>query len=207
MGLGFLRIMRSWPRLRRRTARSRLTSLYGGVFLLSGVALVATTYVLFERATSFRTPSIPQIPHDPAIKNLALPALLTQRLPTQVKVLYQMVTRAKGTSVPTSGQGSLPIQRVHMLTADQQALTHDQHQLARTVHQLAQSVHQLAQAGTVQAAQRATDSHQLLVNSGVALAIVAVLAFLAGWLIAGRMLRAHPDHYPHGPADLLHQLE
>lgn len=76
-----------------------------------------------------------------------------------------------------------------MLTADQQALTHDQHQLARTVHQLAQSVHQLAQAGTVQAAQRATDSHQLLVNSGVALAIVAVLAFLAGWLIAGRMLR------------------
>ena len=57
------------------------------------------------------------------------------------------------------------------------------------MHQLAQSVHQLAQAGTVQAAQRATDSHQLLVNSGIALAIVAVLALLAGWLVAGRMLR------------------
>jgi signal transduction histidine kinase len=50
-------------------------------------------------------------------------------------------------------------------------------------------VHQLAQTGTVQAAQRATDAHQLLVNSGIALAIVAVLALLAGWLVAGRMLR------------------
>jgi signal transduction histidine kinase len=56
-------------------------------------------------------------------------------------------------------------------------------------HQLAQSVHQLAQAGPVQAAQRAADSHQLLVNSGIALAIAAVLALLAGWLVAGRMLR------------------
>jgi signal transduction histidine kinase len=50
-------------------------------------------------------------------------------------------------------------------------------------------VHQLAQAGTVQAAQRAADAHQLLANSGIALAIVAVLALLAGWLVAGRMLR------------------
>ena len=57
------------------------------------------------------------------------------------------------------------------------------------MHQLAQSVHQLAQAGTVQAAQRAVDSHQLVVNSGIALAVVAVLALLAGWLVAGRMLR------------------
>jgi signal transduction histidine kinase len=50
-------------------------------------------------------------------------------------------------------------------------------------------VHQVAQAGSVQAAQRAADSHQLLVNSGIALAIVAVLALLAGWFVAGRMLR------------------
>ncbi len=47
----------------------------------------------------------------------------------------------------------------------------------------------MSQAGSVQAAQRAADSHQLLVNSGIALAIVAVLALLAGWLVAGRMLR------------------
>ena len=75
------------------------------------------------------------------------------------------------------------------LTQDQQQLTHDQHQLAQAVRQVAQAVHQITQAGSVQAAQRAADSHQLLVNSGIALAIVAVLALLAGWLVAGRMLR------------------
>jgi signal transduction histidine kinase len=61
--------------------------------------------------------------------------------------------------------------------------------LAQGQHQLTQAVHQLAKAGSVQAAQRAADSHQLLVNSGIALAIVAALALVAGWLIAGRMLR------------------
>jgi signal transduction histidine kinase len=77
----------------------------------------------------------------------------------------------------------------HQLAQAGNKLTHDQHQLALAGNQLAQAVHQLAQAGPVEAAQRAVDSHQLLVNSGIALAIVAVLALLAGWLIAGRMLR------------------
>jgi hypothetical protein len=39
-------------RLPRHTARLRLTVLYGGLFLLSGIALVASTYVLFERRMS-----------------------------------------------------------------------------------------------------------------------------------------------------------
>jgi signal transduction histidine kinase len=47
----------------------------------------------------------------------------------------------------------------------------------------------MAQAGSVEAAQRAADSHELLVNSGMALAIAALLALVAGWLVAGRMLR------------------
>jgi signal transduction histidine kinase len=75
------------------------------------------------------------------------------------------------------------------LTQDQEQLTHDQHQLSLAVNQVAQAVHQISQAGTVQAAQRAADSHQLIVNSGIALAIVAVLALAVGWLVAGRMLR------------------
>ena len=54
---------------------------------------------------------------------------------------------------------------------------------------MADAEHQLAQVGPVQAAQRASDSHELLVDSVIALAIVAVLALLAGWLVAGRMLR------------------
>ncbi len=47
----------------------------------------------------------------------------------------------------------------------------------------------MARAGAAQAAQRAADSHELLVNSGIALAVVGVLALVAGWLVAGRMLR------------------
>ena len=71
----------------------------------------------------------------------------------------------------------------------QHQVTQAQHQLEQDQRQLADAVHQLAQVGPVQAAQRAADSHELLVNSGIALAIVAVLALLAGWLVAGRMLR------------------
>ena len=66
----------SWLRLPRRTARLRLTALYGGLFLLSGAALGAITYVLFERATEYRTPPIPKIPRTPAIENLQLPSPL-----------------------------------------------------------------------------------------------------------------------------------
>ena len=39
------------------------------------------------------------------------------------------------------------------------------------------------------AAQRASDVHQLLVNSAVALAVLAVLSILLGWYVAGRVLR------------------
>src|SRR6202042_2559741 len=82
-----------------------------------------------------------------------------------------------------------PLARQEQLTQIQHQLTQDQRQLAQSVQQLARSVHQLAQAGPIQAAQRAADSHQLLVNSGIALAIATVLAVAAGWLVAGRMLR------------------
>src|SRR5581483_5906153 len=77
----------------------------------------------------------------------------------------------------------------HQLAQAQHQLAQGQHKLAQAVDQLAGAVHQMARAGSVQAAQRAADSHQLLVDSGIALAIVAVLALLTGGLIAGRMLR------------------
>jgi hypothetical protein len=56
-------------------AELRLTALYGVLFLLSGVALVAITYVLFERATEYESPHLPRIPrtHSPSIHDLRLP--------------------------------------------------------------------------------------------------------------------------------------
>jgi hypothetical protein len=42
----------AWLRAPRPTARLRLTLLYGTLFLLSGAALLAVTYLLFEQATA-----------------------------------------------------------------------------------------------------------------------------------------------------------
>jgi signal transduction histidine kinase len=200
----------SWLRLPRRTARLRLTGLYGGLFLVSGVALLAATYALFERATEYKKPSLPKIPPTPAIQHLQHLQLLPQLglaqffnppkpLGAAAQGLADVQTELK--DLPTQN----PVFQVwrprltqiqHQVTVDQHQLTQagnrltqDQHKLAQAGNQLAQAVHQLAQVGPVEAAQRAVDSHQLLVNSGIALAIVAVLALLAGWLVAGRMLR------------------
>ncbi len=206
MGVAHLRLARPpWLRLPRRTARLRLTGLYGGLFLVSGVALLAATYALFERATEYRKPSLPKIPPTPAIQHLQLllPQLGQSQLfkpPEPLGLAQQGLAdvQAELKGFPNQGFPAVPrlSQIKHQLTQDQHQLTNagnqlaqDQHKLAQAGNQLAQAVHQLAQVGPVEAAQRAVDSHQLLVNSGIALAIVAVLALLAGWLVAGRMLR------------------
>jgi signal transduction histidine kinase len=172
--------------LPRRTARLRLTALVGGLFLLTGAALAAITYGLFERATEYKPPSLPRIPRTPAIKNLQLPTPLGQAFYQLQQIQNQLAQARTALSVPPAGPIAAQNQELRQA---QQQLTQDQHQLAQSARQLTQSVHQLAQTGTVQAAQRATDAHQLLVNSGIALAIVAVLALLISWLVAGRMLR------------------
>jgi len=181
----------SWLRLPRRTARLRLTVLYSGLFLLSGIALVATTYVLFERATALSTPQLPKVPHTPAIQPLPskpqLPGTLHLLAQAQHQVTQDQNQLRHLPSAISAGPRTFPVSP--LLVRDERQLTQDQHRLAQAAHQVAQAVRQVEQAGTVQAAQRASDSHQLLVDSGIALAAVAVLAILAGWLIAGRMLR------------------
>jgi signal transduction histidine kinase len=52
---------RRWPHLPSRTARLRLTALYGGLFLVSGAVLLAVTYLLVE-VTGNPTGSGSQIP-------------------------------------------------------------------------------------------------------------------------------------------------
>src|ERR1700685_4573500 len=81
-----------WPR---RTARLRLTALYGGLFLLSGAALAAITFVLFERATEYRTPPIPKIPRPPAIGKLRLPSPLIPPVPQQFYLLQNQLAQAQ----------------------------------------------------------------------------------------------------------------
>jgi signal transduction histidine kinase len=200
----------SWLRMPRRTARLRLAALYGGLFLVSAVALLASTYVLFERATDYRAPHLPAIPHTPAIQplqqkprfyaqsphaqaaqSLPLPQALSRLAQDQYQ-LSQDQRRLVILALPKPGQSPGRLSLLSgspLLTEDQRRLRADQQRLAQAAHQLAQAVHQVARTGPAEAAQRAADSHQLLVNSGIALAIVGVLAISAGWIVAGRMLR------------------
>ncbi len=198
----------AWLRWPRRTARLRFTAVYAGLFLVSGAALVATTYVLFERATEYRQPQLPQIPHTPTIHALkqlpaspaalaASPAGLAKALPQLAKDQNRLAQAqnllAQNLRLNYQHRPTFPVPRLaqdrQLLARDEHQLARDQHQLAQVQHQLTQAVRQVAKAGSVEAAQRAADSHQLLVDSGIALAVVAVLALLAGWLVAGRMLR------------------
>ncbi len=131
---------RRWrPRLPRRTVRLRLTLLYGGLFLVSGAALLAITYGLVQRATGsgFLPSSGP-------------PTAYAQNSPSR-------------TVIPPTGTGA--------------ALTPQQAQ-AQTNQIQAQAAHQ-----------HAAEMHQLLINSGVALLIMAVISIGLGWLVAGRVLR------------------
>lgn len=215
MGAAHIRLV-SRLRLPRRTARLRLTALYGVLFLVSGVALVAITYGLFQHATAYKTPRLPKIPPAPAIGHLHIPRPaaagfygVPKGQSVQMKVIKGQNVQVVQNPPPLAAAqqelgaaqqelggarlggarslliGGLPTQ----LAEVQHQVTRAQHQFEQGQRQLADAVHQLAQLGAVQAAQRATDSHELLVDSGIALAIVAVLALLAGWLVAGRMLR------------------
>jgi signal transduction histidine kinase len=234
-----------WLRWPRRSARLRLTAVCGALFLLSGTALLAATYVLFERATEYKAPHLPKIPATLAIRDLQPPLAqaqqqlaqaqrqLAQALPSQGKALLTLpqaqhplaagLAQGKAPALLAQAQQQLvqayhqlahlpsglalslqPLsqaqrrvaqardqvaQATHLVDQAVPALAQAQQQLAQAQQQLSQAVHQVAQAGPAQAAQRAVDSHELLVNSGVALAIVAILAVLAGWLVAGRILR------------------
>jgi signal transduction histidine kinase len=120
--LGWLR-SKTGVHLPRRTVRIRLTVLYGGLFLLSGAALLAITYVLFERATRVK-------------RSLAFP----------------------DSQIPGHTMPSLPAKSIGTKALGEEI-------------------------------KRASDLHQLVVNSGIALAILAVVALLLGWFVAGRMLR------------------
>jgi signal transduction histidine kinase len=140
--------------------------------------LVAVTYFLYERATFFKAPPLPKILQASALRNFLTKNPLAQTLPQLQQVKHLL----------TQDQNKLVVSGT-TLARDKVQLAKDQHQLSQAVSQLARAVHQLAEAGSVEAAQRAADSHRLLIISVFALAIVTVLAVLAGWFVAGRILR------------------
>ncbi|UQS25827.1 HAMP domain-containing histidine kinase [Amycolatopsis thermalba] len=120
------RLARRW--LPRRTVRLRLTLLYGGVFLVSGAALLVVTYLLVAHAVRG-----PFQAFQPAPGNAPAPA---------------------GAGLLTGAAEMLPRQMQEAVEKQQDAML-----------------------------------HQLLVQSGIALGLMAAASVALGWLVAGRILR------------------
>ncbi|MGH2857361.1 MAG: sensor histidine kinase [Solirubrobacteraceae bacterium] len=157
-------------RLRRpqTTVRWRLALLYGGMFLISGAALLAITYSLVDHAPISSEPRFVQVGFTgPAGRTGVTPSELQSRnlsiaSPPQIG---RLTLHGAGASVPVPNW--LPA-RVKALL-----VSHD----GRTVTRV------------VVAAQRISDLHQLVVESAIALAIMALISAALGWVIAGRVLR------------------
>jgi two-component system, OmpR family, sensor histidine kinase VanS len=113
-----------------RTVRLRLTLLYSGLFLVSGVALLAAMYLIFRGTSGVDLIVPPAISHRPAVPGAGNGAAVNPEALRQVR---------------------------HMFDA---ALRRNSH-----------------------------DLHRGLLESGIALAIMAVVSIALGWLVGGRVLR------------------
>jgi signal transduction histidine kinase len=98
-------------------------------------------------------------------------------------ITYLLVDRSTATALFVSGQGGTEI----AVKGSPRAL----HPGVRLRHgsPTAQQLKLARQLSAQAVAQHAKDLHQLLTQSGLALAIMAVLAIVLGWLMAGRVLR------------------
>jgi len=132
------------------TVRWRLTLLYGGLFLISGAALLAVTYTLVDNAVVF--------PEQSSL-SFARPGPHGTR----------------SVVIPRSSQGS---PRQGFVKAVPPPIAH----LLRT----AQGAKAL---GEVVYTQRVADMHQLIIESALALAVMALISTALGWVVAGRVLR------------------
>jgi signal transduction histidine kinase len=116
------RFKRPWT-----TVLGRLTRLYGSLFLVSGVVLLAITYVLVERT---------------------------------FPVVNQKTLGLGGNQINGAIPGGRPSPPLSPTAA-----------------------------ATLANQYRSTDLHHLLIDSGIALAIMVVISIALGWLVAGRVLR------------------
>ncbi len=133
------------------TVRWRLTLLYGGLFLLSGAALLAITYTLVAHA-----PTTPPR----AYFNIGVPPGGPVKPPPNTKF-----------QIPAGGAGA--VRRPVPSNVRRVLATRGGYRF-------------FEQVGTNQ---RITDLHHIIVESGIALGIMAIISGLLGWLVAGRVLR------------------
>jgi signal transduction histidine kinase len=165
-------------RLPRRTIRLRLTLLYGGLFLVAGVGLLAITYALVagggpESKSTFVSNAMPagagQLPTVPR----GLGPAVSGFGKASGTVVYQQKTTPNGTVVQLKEYAG-------KVNATFKKLTAAQDKQIQSV--TAQANAQIAQ---VKGQQLST----LLTESAIALGIMALASVGLGWLMAGRALR------------------
>jgi signal transduction histidine kinase len=135
-----------WLRLPRRTVRLKLTLLYGGLFLVCGIALLAVTYFLVEQ----------HLPTALTTKNLVGNGQTTVSGTRYSAVCYSSsqvhssegLGQAAGSSIPTANG-----------------------------------------CAALLGAARSDELRQLIIDSGIALAIMAAASMGLGWVVAGRVLQ------------------
>jgi signal transduction histidine kinase len=149
----------------RTTVRWRLTLLYGGLFLACGAALLAITYTLVDNATVTNTPF-----------NFGI----------QGTVAAQRGGGAGANFRPTSG--SLP--RPSFTTGPPVAhrKVPEGRALPPTIQKLLKTASGRRVVLDVGSVQRISDLHQLVIESSIALAIMALISAGLGWVVAGRVL-------------------
>jgi signal transduction histidine kinase len=194
-----------------RTVRVRLTLLYGGLFLLSGAALMAITYALLVNAGfvfSLQngptiTPGQAGVVSAPPPGGLPLPGSTThpsaQTMAQWLGVAQCM--RRHGISEFPDPTTSVP-ENIGFLgnvnDRDGAILV-----LPYTVNQESPAfVHAAVACGFTDGNQLAQDNRQrantrqqLLIQSGIALAAMSLLSLGLGWLVAGRVLQPLEDSY------------
>jgi signal transduction histidine kinase len=174
-----LRRVRGWPgtvarRLRRprTTVRWRLTLLYGSLFLVSGVILLGITYTLVARD---------QLPGK-------FGGLLHFVVRPRERVLAgnnpQVQVRSSGFSSAGGVAQANPTQKQAGVK-----LPPPSEAFPPLVKRLLGSTKGRQAVRYVGTNQRTADLHQLLIESAIALAIMAVICMALGWVIAGRVLR------------------
>jgi signal transduction histidine kinase len=168
-----LRLAKS-THLPRRTLRLRLTLLYGVLFLVSGAALLGVTYFFVNASTG--NAFIVHSNNGTTIAGFQIgsPASLLHQTPGQAakQLRSNLAQPAKGPSGSASGAA--------VTTGG----------FGKHVQLTGQQLQQRTQELTAVAyASRDRERRQLLIESGVALAIMAVVSIFLGWLMAGRALR------------------
>jgi signal transduction histidine kinase len=194
-----------------RTVRVRLTLLYGGLFLLSGAALMAITYALLVNAGfvfSLQdgptiTPGQAGVVGAPPSGGLPLPGSTTHpSAQTMAQWLgVSQCMRRHGISGFPDPATSVPKNIGFVGNVDDRdgAIL----VLPYTVNQQSAAfMHAATACGFIDGNQLAQDNRQragarqqLLMQSGIALAGMSLLSLGLGWLVAGRVLQPLEDSY------------